>query len=53
MPSLLWVFIFEYVVKAEFNSNFKVYIFQTWKNKALSSQNAFIVPSQISEVLQI
>ena len=53
IPSLLWEFIFEYMVKAEFNSNFKAYKFQTWKNEGLSSQNALIALSQIPEVLKI
>ena len=41
------------MVKAEFNSNFKVYKFQTWENEALSSQNALIALFQIPEVLKI
>ena len=41
------------MVKAGFDSSVKFYKFQTWKNEALSSQNVLIVPSQISEVLQM
>ena len=43
----MWELTFEYMVKAGFNSSFKVYKFQAWKNEALSSQNVLIKLMQI------